>query len=159
MKRIRRILVDSSVYGAAIEDESEYHPRTREYWDAVYSRALFRLGHRLEMFGCEPISVELKKAPEILREKLLALYSNARELRLTPLVSRLYARYRAKSIFPPDALIAAFASAHGLDALVTVNRRHLMRSDTVKKVASVNRRFRLGRLLILLPQELLELLR
>ncbi len=159
MKRIRLILVDSSVYGAAIEEESDYHPYTRQYWDTVYSRALFRVGLRLQIFSCEPIAAELKKAPELLREKLLALNSKARRLKLTPTVSRLYVRYRATGIFAPDALIAAFASGHKLDALVTVNRRHLMRSDTVRKVANVNRRFRLGELLILLPQELLEVLR
>lgn len=159
MRRIRRVLVDSSVYGAAIEDEASYSVETDRYWDTVYSKALLRMSERLEIFGCEPIETELKKAPESMRGKLLALYSNARELRLTSLVSQVYTRYRARDIFPPDALIASFASAHGLDALVTINRRHLMQSDTARKVRMVNRRFRLRQLLILLPQELPELLR
>ena len=35
MRKIRRVLVDSSVYGAAIEDEARYSVDSDEYWDVV----------------------------------------------------------------------------------------------------------------------------
>jgi len=61
-------------------------------------------------------------------------------------------------VFPPDALIASYASAHKLDAFLTVNRRHLKRPDVLRKISTVNKRLRLRPLRILLPSELLELL-
>lgn len=158
MRKIRRVLVDSSVYGAAIEDEARYSVDSDEYWDVVYSKALFRASERLEIFGCLPIELELSEAPRPLREKLLSLYSRVRSLEPTRRVFELAAGYVTVGIFPPDALIASFASAHKVDGLVTVNRRHLKRPDTVRKIGNVNRRFRLKALRILLPAELLEFL-
>lgn len=116
------------------------------------------MSSRLEIFGCQPIEVKLSEAPEQLRGKLLALYGGARPLKPIRRVFELSAQYTRVGIFPPDALIASFASAHKLDALVTLNRRHLNRPDTVRKISAVNRRLRLAALRILLPGELFELL-
>lgn len=157
MRRIRRVLVDSSVYGAAIEDEASYSVETDRYWDTVYSKAFMRMS-KLEIFGCSPVEQELSEAPQRLRGKLLALYRGARPLQSIRRVYELSSLYTEAGIFPQDALIASFASAHKLDAFVTVNRRHLKRSDTVRKISAVNRRLRLRALRILLPGELLELL-
>ncbi len=158
MRKIRRVLADSSVYGAAIEDEASYSVETDRYWDTVYSKALLRMSKKLEIFGCQPVEEELSEAPQQLREKLLALYRRARPLKSIRRVFELSALYTEAGIFPQDALIASFASAHKLDAFVTVNRRHLKRLDTVRKISSVNRRLRLRTLRILLPGEILELL-
>ena len=158
MRRVRRILLDSSVYGAAIEDEASYEPDTDRYWDTVYSKALLRIP-KLEIFGCPPIEEELSEAPEQIRKKLLALYGASRPLKAVSIVSELSSRYTKIGIFPQDALIASFASAYRLDAFVTVNRRHLRRLDTVRRISAVNRRLRLRSLRILLPGELMEFLR
>ncbi len=158
MRRIRRVLVDSSVYGAAIEDEASYPAETDRYWDAVYSKALLRMSKNLEIFGCPPVEEELSEAPRQLREKLLALYRGARPLKSISRVFELQALYTEVGIFPPDALIASFASVHKLDAFLTVNRRHLKRPDAVRKISVVNKRLRLRPLRILLPGELVELL-
>ncbi len=158
MGRIRRILVDSSVFGAAIEDEASYSVESDQYWDIVYSKALLRSGKRFEIFGCPPVEAELREAPQHLRVKLLALYLEVGALKPTRKVFDLTESYMRVGLFAPDALIAAFASAHVVDVLVTVNRRHLKRPDTVRKISNVNRRFRLRAPRILLPGELLELL-
>lgn len=63
-----------------------------------------------------------------------------------------------KGIYPPDAVILAYVSAHKIDALVTINRRHLKAPETLRKVRRVNQRHRLRSPLILLPGELLELI-
>jgi len=158
MRAVRRILVDSSVYGVAIEDEASYQVETDRYWDTVYSKALFRMSKRLEIFGCPPVKKELSEAPERLRGKLLGLYREVKQLKSTDKVIKLSELYTKSGIFPQDALIVAFASAHKLDAFVTVNRRHLRRLDTERKISALNRRLRLRHLPILLPRELLELL-
>lgn len=158
MRAIRKILVDSSVYGAALEHEAGYPVETEQYWDTVCSKALLRMSNKLEIFGCRPVEEELEEAPQRLREKLLTLYRGVRPLKSTGRVFQLEALYTEVGIFPPDALIASFASAHKLDAFVTVNRRHLKRPDSVRKISAVNRRLRLRPLRILLPGELLELL-
>jgi predicted nucleic acid-binding protein len=158
MRRIRRVLLDSSVYGAAIEDEARYPVETHRYWDTVYSKALLRMSKKIEIFGCPPVEQELSEAPQRLREKLLTLYRGVGLLQPARKVYELSALYTEAGIFPQDALIASFASAHKLDAFVTVNRRHLKRPDTVRKISAVNRRLRLRPLLILLPGELWELL-
>lgn len=158
MRRTWRLLVDSSVYGAAIENEASFPVETDHYWDTVYSKALLRMSKRLEIFGCQPVEEELSEAPQQLRGKLLALYRLARPLKSISRVFELSTLHTEVGIFPQDALIASFASAHKLDAFVTVNRRHLKRVETVKKISAVNRKLRLRVLRILLPGELLELL-
>jgi len=126
--------------------------------DVVYSKALFRIFRKLEIFGCGPIEDELSDAPDHLRRKLNGLYSRARQLKLIKRVSELSSDYVSAGIFAPDALIAAFASGYKLDAFVTINRRHLKQPEAERKLAGVNRRFRLPALRILLPRELLELI-
>ena len=88
---------------------------------------------------------------------MLALYSKTKALKLTRKVFDLFVEYRDSGIFSPDALIASFAFADNLDALVTVNRRHLKMPQTIRKIVAINKRFRLGRPLILLPRKLIEL--
>jgi predicted nucleic acid-binding protein len=158
MRRIRRVLVDSSVYGAAIEDEASYPVETERYWDTVYSKALLRISKKLEIFGCPPVEQELSEAPEPLQGKLLDHYRGAKPLRSSIRVLEVQALYTHAGIFPPDALITSYASVHKLDALITVNRRHLKRPDSIRKISAINKRLRLRPLLILLPGELLELL-
>jgi predicted nucleic acid-binding protein len=158
MRGIQRVLLDSSVYGAAMEDEGSYPVETDRYWDTVYCKALLRMSKKLEIFGCPPVEEELREAPQPFREKLLVLYHIATPLKSVSKVSVLSALYTGAGIFPQDALIASFASAHKLDAFVTVNRRHLRRLDTIRKISAINRRLQLGPLRILLPGELLELL-
>jgi predicted nucleic acid-binding protein len=158
MRTVRTVLLDSSVYGAAVEDEGSYEPDTDRYWDTVYSKALLRMRKKLEIFGCPPVEEELSEAPEQIRKKLLALYTASRPLKAIAIVSELSNRYTKIGIFPQDALIASFASAYRLDALVTVNRRHLRCLDTVRRISAVNRRLRLRSLRILLPGEVLEFL-
>ena len=151
-------MLDSSVYGAAIEDEASYEAETDRYWDTVYSKALLRMSKKLEIFGCPTVKKELGEAPPQFREKLLELYRETTPLKSIRMVPVLAVLYTKAGIFPQDALIASFASAHKLDAFVTVNRRHLRRLDIVRKISVVNRRVRLRPLRVLLPGELLELL-
>jgi predicted nucleic acid-binding protein len=117
---------------------------------------VFRVSRRFEIFSCRPVEDELSEAPERIRAKLLSFHSRARPLEPTRRVFELSASYVRAGLFPPDALIASFATAHRLDALVTVNRRHLKRPETARKIANVNRKFRLTALRILLPAELVE---
>jgi len=116
MRTLRRVLLDSSVYGAAIEDEASYEPDTDRYWDTVYSKTLLRMSNKLKIYGCPPVQEELSEAPRELREKLLGLYREAKPLRISDSVLELEARYIHAGIFPPDALIASYASAYRLDA-------------------------------------------
>ncbi len=146
------------MYGAAIEEETRYSVESDDYWDIVYSKALLRITKRIEIFSCEPVEDELSDAPEPLPRRSLSLCSRARPLESTQKVFQLTQDYARVGVCPPDALIASFASASKLDALVTVNRRHLKRSETIRKIANINRGFRLRPLRILLPGELLELL-
>ena len=91
-------MLDSSVYGAAVEDEGSYEPDTHRYWDTVYSKALLRM-RKLEIFGCPPVEEELSEAPEPIRKKLLALYTASRPLKAIAIVSELSNRYTKIGIF------------------------------------------------------------
>ena len=62
-RRIKRIVLDSSVYGAMIEDEERYSPDSERFWDITFSKALFRLREKISFYGCLPIEGELKEAP------------------------------------------------------------------------------------------------
>ena len=158
IKGKRHVLLDSSVYGAMIDDERHYPVDSKEHWDIVYSKAIMNLLGRLEFYGCRPIEEELKRASDIFSVKLLEKYSIARRLRETKLVSRLGEEYRLEGIYPPDAVILAYVSAHRIDMLVTINRRHLKAPETLRKLKGVNKRHRLRCPLILIPGELFELI-
>lgn len=81
VKSKRRVLLDSSVYGAMIDYERRYPVDSKEHWDIVYSKAIMNLLRRLEFYGCGPIEEELKRAPHIFRARLLEKYAIARRLR------------------------------------------------------------------------------
>jgi len=157
-RRIRRIMLDSSVYGAAIEDEERYSPDSERFWDIIYSKALFRLREKIDFHGCLPIESELKEAPQVFRRKLLEKFSVAKKLEENELVVLLFNEYVKAGIYPPDALILSYTSAHQVDALITINRRHLKAPETARVLKRVNRKFRLKTPLILLPRELFELI-
>lgn len=158
MRRKLNVLVDSSVYGAAIEDEAQYSVDSIQYWDIVYSKALLRSSRRVQIFGCPPVLLELREAPERLRLRLLAVYSRSRPLRWTKALPKIFRAYVEAGISAPDALIASFASVYELDALCTINRRHLSRPETIREISAINKRFHLGSLRILLPGELIQLI-
>ncbi len=152
------MLVDSSVYGAAIEDEARYPPDSQAYWDIVYSKALFRLQAKISVYGCKPIEVELTEAPQAYRSRLLERYAVASPLRGSTKVAQLYREFLRTGIYAPDSLILAYSSAHKMDALVTVNRRHLKRRETIRIVGKLSRKLGLRPLVILLPKELFQII-
>lgn len=149
-------MLDSSVYGATIENEERHTPDSERFWDIVYSKALFRLREKIDFYGCLPIESELKEAPPIFRGRLLEKFSTAKKLEENELIVPLFSEYVKSGIYPPDALILAYTSAHQLDALITINRRHLKAPETTKALKRVNRKFKLKAPLILLPRELFE---
>lgn len=158
-KRPLKVLVDSSVYGAAIEDEERYPSDSQLYWDVVYPKALLRLQTKISIYGCKPVEAELSEAPQAYRRRLLETYDIATPLRESRKVVLLYSEYVTAGIHAPDALILAHASALKMDALVTINRRHLKTPETTQIVRRVSRNFALRPILILLPRELFELIR
>ena len=151
-------MLDSNIFGVAIEDEDDYDPRSSEYWEIVSSKAIFRLVGKLTLYGCPPVERELRRAPEPLRSQLLNIYSSVKSLGTNSLVIKLSREY-AESIYAPDALILAYSSAHRTDALITMNKRHLKNPLVLKKIRRINKKYRLPELLVLFPSELLELLR
>ncbi len=159
MTKIRQVTLDSNIFGGALEDEADYDPRSFKYWEIVSSKAIFRLASKLAVYGCPPVERESKQAPEPLRRQLLNVYSSVKSLGTNSLVIRLSREYAKSGIYAPDALILAYSSAHQVDALVTMNKRHLKNPSIVKKIRMINKKHRLPELFVLLPSELLELLR
>ena len=151
--------MDSNIFGGALEDEDDYDPRSFEYWEIASSKAIFRLVGKVTVYGCPPVELELKMAPEPLRSHLLSIYSSVKSLGTNSLVNKLSREYAESGIYAPDALILAYSSAHRTDALVTMNKRHLKNPSVLKKIRRINKKYRLPELLVLLPSELLELLR
>ena len=158
MAKIKRVILDSNIFGGAIEDEGDYDLSSFEYWEIVSSKAVFRLVGKLTVYGCPPVERELRKAPEPLRTHLLNVYSS-KSLETNSLVIKLSREYAESGIYAPDALILAYSSAHRTDALVTMNKRHLKNPSVLKKIRRINKKYRLPELLVLFPSELLELLR
>lgn len=159
MTKIKRIIFDSNIFGAAIEDETDYDPRSFEYWEILSTKALLGLLGKITVHGCPPVERELRMAPQQLRDQLLNIYSKVKSLRTNSLVIKLSREYTQSGIYAPDALILAYASAYRIGALITMNKRHLKNPSVLKKIKRINKKHRLPELLILFPSELLELLR
>lgn len=159
MAKIKRVILDSNIFGGAVEHEGDYDPRSFEYWEIVSSKAVFRLVGKLTVYGCPPVERELRRAPEPLRTHLLNVYSSVKSLETNSLVIKLSREYTESGIYAPDALILAYSSAHRIDALVTMNKRHLKNPSVLKKIRRINKKYRLPELLVVFPSELLELLR
>ena len=159
MAKIKRIIFDSNIFGAAIEDETDYDPRSFEYREILSTKALFRLLGKITVYGCPPVERELRMAPQQLRDQLLDIYSKVKSLGTNSLVIKLSREYAKSGIYAPDALILAYASAYRISGLITMNKRHLKNPSVLKKVRRINKNYRLPELLVLFPSELLELLR
>ncbi len=158
MTKIKRVVFDSNIFGAAIEDEDDYDPRSFEYWEIVSTKALFRLLGKLTVYGCPPVERELRMAPEPLRSHLLNIYSKLRTLETNSLIIKLSREYAKAGIYAPDAFILAHSSAHRTDALITMNKRHLKNPSVLRKIRRINKRYKLPELVVLFPSELFELL-
>lgn len=159
MVKIKRVLLDSNIFGVAIEDEDDYDPRSFEYWEILSAKAIFKVIGKITLYGCPPVELELRNAPEPLRSRLLNIYSPVKPLKTNSLVIKLSREYEDAGIYTPDAIILAYSSAHRIDVLTTINRRHLNNPLTLKKIKRINRKYRLPELRVLFPSELLEFIR
>jgi predicted nucleic acid-binding protein len=151
--------LDSDVFGAAIENEDDYDPQSSEYWEIVSSKAILKMTDKLSIYGCPPIEHELRQAPEPFRSQLLTIYSSIKSIKTNSLVIRLSREYAESGIYAPDAFILAHSAAHGIHAVITLNKRHLKNPSTLKKIKTINQKHRLPALLLLFPSEFLELFR
>ncbi len=152
-------MLDSNIFGVAIEDEDDYVPHSFEYWEILSTKAILKVSGRITLYGCPPVELELRNAPEPLRSRLSNIYSSVKSLKTTSLVIKLSREYEDARIYTPDAIILAYSSAHRIDALITINRRHLNNPLTLKKIKRINKKYRLPELRVLFPSELLEFLR
>jgi predicted nucleic acid-binding protein len=157
--KLRRVLLDSNIFGVAIDDEDDYDPRSFEYWEILSVKTIFKIIGRITLCGCPAVELELRNAPEPLKNMLLNIYSSVKSLKTNSLVIKLSREYEDAGIYTPDAIILAYSPAHRVDALVTINRRHLNNPLTLKKIKRINRKYRLPELRVLFPSELLEFLR
>jgi hypothetical protein len=123
------------------------------------TKAIFKVIGRITLYGCPPVELELRKAPEPLRSRLLNTYSSVKPLKTNSLVIKLSRKYEDAGICTTDAIILAYSSAHRIDALITITRRHLINPLALKKIKRINTKYRLPELNILFPSELLEFLR
>lgn len=69
-------MLDSNIFGAAIEDEDDYDPRSFEYWEILSAKAIFKVIGKIVLYGCPPVELELRNAPEQLRNRLLDIFSS-----------------------------------------------------------------------------------
>lgn len=134
---IRNVILDSTVYGKALEKDDE---RQRNY-----SYVCLELAENgiLIPFSISAIEDELSEAPiEYLRKELLKLYKNLPIVKLTveQTALELTKRYSEKidNITKEDSLIVAIASVNELDAIISWNRRHLANEQTQKTVKKIN---------------------
>lgn len=137
MKKLKLYIETSAWNFVFAEDSPEKMAITKEFFGQVATGAY-------ETYASEVVMVEINRAPEAIKAKLLALINRHKPvmLDLTDEAERLADAYIERGIIPgkkaEDALHVAIATLEELDAVVTWNYKHLANIRKSELFFSVN---------------------
>lgn len=97
-----------------------------------------------ELFVSEMVMIEIRRAPETIRNKLLAKISQIEpeELEVTQEIRRLAAKYAEAGFLAgkayEDMVHAATATVNNMDFLVSWNLKHIVKIKTIAGINAIN---------------------
>ena len=148
MKKLR-IYVDTSVIGGCFDKEF-----------IIWSNGLFKdfqLGN-FQPIVSEIVAIEIKKAPQPVKDKYLELLSfGAESLSVNDEVYALVDEYEKKNILTPkfteDMVHIALATVANVDIVVSWNFKHIVHFDKIRQFNAVNLSLGYKKLEIYSPRE------
>ena len=96
------------------------------------------------MYISEMVMIEIRRAPEAIKNKLLAKISELEpeELEVTPEIRRLAAKYAEAGFLTEkayeDLVHAAIATVNNMDFLVSWNLKHIVKIKSIVEINAVN---------------------
>ena len=137
MKRLK-LYLDTTVWNFAFADDApQYTEATLEFFKLV------RWG-RFDIYTSETVLVEVEDAPDKRRRQIAALMGEVRpqRLELHGEVERLAKEYLKKEALPKrslyDAYHVAYATFHGMDAVLSWNFKHLANINRHRRIVGIN---------------------
>jgi len=132
------LYLDTTVWNFAFaEDVPDYKKATLDFFEKVRAGAF-------DVYFSDAVNRELKDAPQVRKRQILGLLEEISPIRLegSDEVDMLAALYLKRKVLPAkstvDALHLAYATCHGMDALLSWNFRHLANMNRRAKVIAVN---------------------
>jgi predicted nucleic acid-binding protein len=155
MKRLK-VYLETSVFGFMLEEEhaSEKASTQQLFQEIIHGN--------LEAYVSGEVVRELGRAPEPIRGNLLQMIPRygLKELEVTAEARALARQYIEAGVIPakvePDALHLAIASTHGLDAVVSWNLQHIVKTRTRMGVNGINKLLGYREVEIATPQEVIS---
>lgn len=137
MKKLK-LYIETSVWNFLLADDAPEKKRdTKRFFEEVSSGDY-------ELFVSEMVMMEIRRAPETTRNKLLGKISEfePEELEVTPEIRRLAAKYAEADFLTSkayeDLVHAAVATVNNMDFLVSWNLKHIVKVKTIVEINAVN---------------------
>ena len=151
-----KIYLETTIFNFPFADDApQYQADTKRLFDEI------KAGKFLP-FTSEYVIRELRVAPESIREKRLRLIQDykAEVISASSDAERLAKLYTKEGIIPEkyqtDALHIAAATIAGLDCIVSLNFRHIVKRRTIIETEIINAREGLRRVFIHTPMEVID---
>jgi len=134
---IIKTYLETSMFNYYFDTDREHHPDTVAFFEAC-------LAGRFEAYTSEYVMRELLAAPDGKREKMLSLVDRYKinVLAASSEIDNLAQRYLDEGALPgkslADANHIASAAVYGLDIVVSLNFRHIVRPKTEQMTREIN---------------------
>lgn len=133
-----KLYVETSVWNFLFADDAPDKQRgTIRFFEEIQ-------GGDYELFVSEMVMMEIRRAPESIKNKLLAKVSEfePEELEVTPEIRRLASKYAEAGFLTEkayeDLVHAAVATVNNVDFLVSWNLKHIVKIKTIAGINVVN---------------------
>ena len=135
--RKQRIYLETTLFNYYFDTDRDAHADTVTLFKEIAAG-------KYEAYTSDAVLEELAQAPTEKRDAMLALVDeyNITNLQITEKVERLTDVYISKGIIPQkyrtDGVHIAVASVNNLDAIVSMNFRHIVRLKTIQMTREIN---------------------
>jgi len=151
--RIKRVYVDSSVISGMF-DSNDHPIKAQPFWDSVF-------GGKIRVVLSSVLDDELEPAPQHVRDFRESIPKSQIEQNfLLPMTDTLAWRYIKAGILTPNHLTdcrhVALATLAKVDALVSLNTRHIVNVPRIRRFNDVSIGFGFDEIKILTPNNLTQ---
>ncbi len=154
--RIPTIYLETTIFNFPFSDDSpQYKADVLQLFDEIKAG-------KFKSFTSQYVVEELEAATDILKEKRLALIEKYGIIKIAACdeAKRLAEAYISAGIIPPryttDAMHVAAVTVAGIDCIVSLNFRHIVKHKTILGTEYINAREGYKRIFIYTPAEVME---
>ena len=153
--RTQKIYLETTLFNYYFDEDRDAHPDTVTLFEECVSG-------RFEPYTSDYVIKEIEDAPVDKREKMLALINqyDITVLEATDETDSLAERYIAEGALPrgslTDASHIASAAVNGLDMIVSLNFRHIVKEKTIQLTGAINTLLSYDEVKIKSPMEVID---